>query len=421
MSLGARDPLQIEAAARRVLMDARNAPNPLDEAARSAVSLTDVLETFKKWLYLPDPGVVTLTLAAVAANRLEGRPVWLLLVGPPSSGKTEILDSLLDLPDMHPASVLTEAALLSGSPSREKTKESTGGLLRKIGAFGCLIMKDFTSILAMHTEQRAAVLAALREIYDGAWTRHVGTDKGQTLSWIGKCAFLGGVTPILDQHHGVIAGMGERFLLSRMPKVDAEKQARRSIQHLGYEREMRRALRECVGRLFERFTPTPLDLDDAEAERLAALATLAAKCRSSVERDARNREIELVPDSELPARLAQALARVGHGMQLIGAPEEEALRLTQKVALDSMPATRMRVLQILLADANARSTPSVATAMNYPTTTIRRTCEDLAAHGILLRTSQGQGKPDLWEVSDAARGLWDRASLPNIPEKSGGA
>jgi hypothetical protein len=378
--------------------------------------LCAALEAFQRWMLMPDTGAVTITLGAVAANHLEGRPVWLLLVGPPSSGKTEILDSLLGLPDMHPASVLTEAALLSGSPSREKTKDSTGGLLRKIDAFGYLIMKDFTSILAMHTEQRAAVLAALREIYDGAWTRHVGTDKGKTLSWTGKCAFLGGVTPVLDQHHGVIAGMGERFLLSRMPTLDAEKQARRSLRHLGQEREMRRVLRESVGRLFDRFTPTPLDLDDAEAERLAALATLAAKCRSSVERDSRTREIELVPDAELPARLAQTLARLSHGMQLIGAPEEEAWRLTQKVALDSMPATRMRVLQILLADANARSTPSVATAMNYPTTTIRRTCEDLAAHGILSQTSHG-----LWEVSDTAHGLWDRASLPNVLEKSGGA
>jgi hypothetical protein len=45
----------------------------------------------------------------------------------------------------------------------------------------------------MSRELRASLLAALREIYDGAWTRHLGTDGGRKISWSGKLAFLGGV------------------------------------------------------------------------------------------------------------------------------------------------------------------------------------------------------------------------------------
>jgi len=34
--------------------------------------------------------------------------------------------------------------------------------------------------------QKAEVLAALRELFDGAWTRHLGADGGKPLSWNGK-------------------------------------------------------------------------------------------------------------------------------------------------------------------------------------------------------------------------------------------
>ena len=115
------------------------------------------------------------------------------------------------------AATLTEPALLSGTPKKDTSRSAKGGLLREIGEFGILLAKDFTSILSMHRESRAAVLAALREVYDGSWTRHLGTDGGKTLTWSGKVAVLAGVTPTIDSHHAVMASMGERFVLYRLP------------------------------------------------------------------------------------------------------------------------------------------------------------------------------------------------------------
>jgi hypothetical protein len=122
-------------------------------------ALTDALKVFGHWLYLADAAPVLVTAAAVVANLAEGDPVWLLLVGPPSGGKTEILSSLIRLPYIVPAATLTEAALLSGTPKREKTAGATGGLLRRVGDFGILLAKDFTSVLA----QNRASFAGMRE------------------------------------------------------------------------------------------------------------------------------------------------------------------------------------------------------------------------------------------------------------------
>jgi len=63
----------------------------------------------------------------------------------------------------------------------KRTPEATGGLLRKLGDHGLLVIKDFTSILSMNRDMRAEVLGAVREVHDGRWSRNVGTDGGQTL------------------------------------------------------------------------------------------------------------------------------------------------------------------------------------------------------------------------------------------------
>jgi len=165
------------------------------------------VSVFQSWLHLPDPAPLLAAVGAVAANRLEADPVWLVLVGPPGGGKSEVLGALNGLADVYPTATLTEAALLSGTPKKERDNGAKGGLLREIGDFGIVLCKDFGSVLNMNRDTRAAVLAALREVYDGSWTRHVGTDGGLTLHWRGKVGLVAGCTPTIDRHHAVMSAM----------------------------------------------------------------------------------------------------------------------------------------------------------------------------------------------------------------------
>src|SRR5262249_42729990 len=121
-------------------------------------ALDDLLTVFKYWLYMMDTGALEIVLATYAANRLPGDPVWLMLVGPPSSGKGEILNALSPLPAIFHAATISEAALLSGTSKKSRTKGSKGGLLKEIGKFGILVLKDFTSVLSMNRDSRATLL-----------------------------------------------------------------------------------------------------------------------------------------------------------------------------------------------------------------------------------------------------------------------
>jgi hypothetical protein len=376
----------------------------------------DVVAIFGRWLYLPDPRPLLAVLGTVAANRLPGDPVWLLLVGPPGGGKSELLQSVGRLPDVHAAATLTEPALLSGTTKRDRDAQAKGGLLRSIGDFGILLCKDFGSVLSMHRDGRAQVLAALREVYDGSWTRHLGVDGGKTLEWKGKVGLIAGCTPTIDRHHAVMGAMGERFVLMRLPKVESSEQARRALDHAGREAEMRAALMSAVESLFasELLEPRPLDHD--ERERLILLTDLVVRCRSAVERDSYSREIELIPDPEAPTRLVIVLERLLAGLDAIGVTRDDAWSIVTKVGLDSMPALRRLALNVLYEADEEITSSQVADATDHPKRTSERALEDLTAHGIVQRHGRGQGIAATWELSTWARTRY--ATALTSPETS---
>jgi hypothetical protein len=380
--------------------------------------LSDVLETFRRWMYLPDPAALYAALATVAANRFEDEsPLWLALVGPPGGGKSEILMSLYGLSDVRPTATLTEPALLSGTAKKERADGASGGILREIGSDkpGIIVCKDFGSVLSMHPEQRRLVLAALREIYDGSWHRDLGVDGHRRLSWTGKVGMVVGVTPVIDRHHGVMSAMGERLVLLRLPKVDPIKQGSKAWEQAGSQGKMHAELRDVVTAFFKRRAKVPEPTTPEQGLELVYLSVLVTKCRSSVERDSYTREIELIPESEAPTRLTGQLDRLFCGLRAIGVPSEEAWAITVKAALDSMPVLRRIVIEALLdvpepLMGEAETTlADVAEAVQHPSRTTERALQDLAGHGVVIRHGKGKGIPATFEldpwVAERFRGL----------------
>jgi hypothetical protein len=232
-------------------------------APASSCEIEETLAVFQRWLLLQDTTPIYAVLGTVAANLLPGDPVWLGLIAPPSSAKTEILNSVSSLPYVVQAATLTPAGLLSGTPKKQQHASAKGGLLRQIGAFGIICLKDFGSILSMRPDAKAEALAALREIFDGAWTRVLGTEGGRVLEWKGKVGLVFGATGVMDAHHSVISGMGDRFLLNRL--IPDRGQFKRALSHTGAAtKQMRQELAEAVARLFAGPRQEPRPLDDAE-------------------------------------------------------------------------------------------------------------------------------------------------------------
>ena len=108
------------------------------------LQLKDLEEVFRKHLLLKDTMVIEVILATVFANKLEGDPLWLLIIAPPSSAKTEIITSLSGIPNVFPLSSLTAHTLVSGMIS--DTKEDKSLILQLNSKI--LAIKDFTSVIS---------------------------------------------------------------------------------------------------------------------------------------------------------------------------------------------------------------------------------------------------------------------------------
>src|SRR5262249_24805168 len=181
-----------------------------------ASAIEDTLKIFREWLLLDNDIPVLPMLGTVAAKMLSGDAIWLGIIAPPSSAKTEMLITVANIPNTEMVGTLSVAGLLSGTPRRQRAAGARGGLLQKIGTFGFLVLKDFGSILSLRPDTKNELLGALREIYDGKWTRVIGADGGKVLSWSGKIGLLFGCTRVYDSYYGVISELGDRFLLCRL-------------------------------------------------------------------------------------------------------------------------------------------------------------------------------------------------------------
>lgn len=293
-------------------------------------------------------------IACVAVERFNdgSDPCWLLIVGGSGNAKTETLVPAEGAKAIVTSDITGPAALLSGTPEKERSKDATGGLLRELGPRGTLVIKDFTTILSMSRDKRAEVLAALREIFDGHWSRRLGADGGGSLEWEGRIVIVGAVTSLWDEAHEVIAACGDRFVCLRPNSTTAAARlaiGMSALSNLGSERRMRSELKAAFGAAVDAAdVADPYEPTDDERSRLLQVANLVTAARTAVVRDP-NGEVAYAHDSEAPTRFAKQLLQVMRGAVAVGMSRQEALRLAVRCGRDSMPPRRLKIIDHLSA------------------------------------------------------------------------
>ncbi len=360
-------------------------PAVAEPARPATVTLPDAHNVFKRWLgddY--DVAALDAVLAAAAVERLDGDPLWLLLISGSGNAKTETVGAFGDVATIT-STVTSVGALLSASSQKEQAADATGGLLRQLGERGVLVIKDVTSILSMNRELRGEVLAALREVYDGEWHRNVGTDGGRTLSWRGRLAVIGAVTTAWDKAHAVIASMGDRFVLVRMDSASADNRrsaGRQALRNTGRETQMRAELAAAAAGVLAGMDLAAVELTDDENDVLFDAANVVTLCRTAVETDYRGDVID-AHAPEMPTRFAKQLAQIVRGAVALGAPRDYALALAIRCARDSMPPLRLAILDDVAAHPES-STSDVRKRLELPRMTVDRQLQALHILGVLV-------------------------------------
>jgi hypothetical protein len=395
----------------------RTQPTVVDDPA-SAVTLDQCHAVFRRWLGKEyDLDVLDAVLCALAAERLDGDPLWLLVISGPGAAKTETVQACAGADAIVESTITGEAALLSGTPKKERAKDATGGLLRRIGDAGVLVVKDVTSIISMSRDRRAEVLAAMREIHDGYWSRSIGADGGRTLTWTGRVAVIGAVTTAWDTAHAVISTMGDRFVNIRLDSTTGRQAAyRRTVANTGDEVTMRAELAAAVGGVLAGIDASAdLTLTDDEVERLLPAADVVTLARTGLEYDYKG-DVTDAHAPEMPTRFARQLQQVIRGGVALGMDRGNALRLAIRCARDTMPPVRLAIIDDLAEHPHA--TPAeIRRRVDLPRRTIDRQCQALHMLGVLAcdEVEYGEQGRSRWHYS-LANGI-DPVAL-QVPESA---
>jgi hypothetical protein len=371
----------------------------------SADRLAEVHDSYRRW-FGPDYDMDALdaVLSARASEKLGGDPPWLLMVGGSGAAKTETIMPLAGTGAVVVSALSGEAALLSGTARKERAANASGGLLRRTGKSGVLVIKDFTTILSMNRDTRAAILAALREIHDGEWSREVGSDGGQVLRWRGRLVLIGAVTTAWDSAYGVISAMGDRFILVRLDsKITSHRRAagRQAMANVDHEGEMRAELSAAVGALMDAADTDVPALDAADVTALLGLADIVTRARTPVERDYRGDPV-YAHEPEMPTRFAKELVQIQRGAMALGMTGARPRELAVRCARDSMLPLRRRCLGAV-AKLKDAFTADVVRVLQVPRVTAERTLQELHLLGFLTVADvpYGTGERHRWCYSIA--------------------
>jgi hypothetical protein len=370
------------------------------EVAQWTVTRDDVLEAFTSTLWLPDTGIVDITLGTVAGNRMAGTPIWTLLVGAPSSGKTIMLDAIRGLRETYEVDTFTEAGLLSGA------SDGTPGVLPTMGAYGMLVFPDLTVLISKHSADKSGPMGVLRRVYDGHLVRRLGNGR-KPIEWEGKAGCLGAVTE--GVYLAELGVMGERFLYYRLPHSDEEDRnriGREVLKNLGNEPEQRALRLRIVADFFSGLVlpEKPRPFNEEEQSRLVTLADLGARCRSPVVRDRyKGDNVELVPEAESPGRLAGALSQLAAGMRAMGTPDEELWRLIREAALGGIHPIRRNIIDYLAGQERPHAAETIAARCRVKESTLRRYLEDLEALEVVDRLG---ARPACWQLAPSTTCKW---------------
>lgn len=309
-------------------------------ADRQSVAWDKLFSTASYWFHNPDPIGIRATLAVPAALHLSQACTWLMIIGPSSSGKTELH---FPLARAYPTVIETADVNVPGLLSLGRGHKGEG-VLKRVGIKGLWLIKDFSSIISMREEKRNELLAAMRQIFDGSWSRDTGRGREP---WTGVVNIVAAATPAIERAYKVNQELGSRFIHIRLPRPSGDGVRDKATRQAGKKRKMEAELKSVAQELLAGISRP--EVNEEWRARIYDAAEMIAHGRTPVIRD-HSRTIVDVGDTEGAPRVYQELLALILGDAALDGQEQvgaSQLPLLRRLTFNTMPAARGLILQTL--------------------------------------------------------------------------
>jgi len=366
-----------------------------------AKTIEELIEKYKSVYYLEETSVIPLVCATILSNRMPGDPLWIMLVGGSSSGKSEVLNCVMGIPFVFQVSTLTPNTLLSGA----SVKGKEASLLLRMPRSAVICMKDFTTILSMTKEDQQSIMSQFREVYDGLFSKSTG--RGEDIVWKGKINLIAGVTEKIHVMESQFSGMGQRTLNFSLPEQDRIKTTHRASKIASSIKDHRDMLKlefkEYIDLMLPVMGTLKCEVPEDISYNIVLVSSFATLARSPVEKTWKG-DVGLVLSPEMTMRMSNQLhllAKVFMSMN-DGTLPKDYEKILYKIAMDSIPKGRRMALKEL-AHYNNVTTKGMATKLGYPTASAKPWLEEINALKICDRDTGGGSKGDKWTLKPQFR------------------
>lgn len=353
----------------------------------------DLAIHLNKWFYKPDLDALRIALSVQLSHFwLSDKPVWLSILGPPGCGKTEILIRAIEYcRDTYSISSLTSKSFLSGYG------EDIGilsKLLPKPNGSGILSFPDLsTTLLTESPDERVRIMGIMRRVFDGKYDKEVG-NRGKKLTWEGKVTCIAACTPDIEDYWALHRDFGERWLnmhirLNLDSMDDMIKYSEKASSQVGNEETIQKKFKTLIkgivskGLLYPEAPITP-----ELSKKTDALAVLLELLRTNVKREFMGNRLAVTGrgNMQLPTRTAKNLVSIARGaasLRCSNSIDDCDYLLARRVALDSIPSKRYKIIQLLLdLFPDWPTHRELSMAVGFPRASFDRILEDLRVLGV---------------------------------------
>lgn len=388
------------------------------DAQDFAVSSQDELEanlnklhrTFQKWLAIDeDLEALDVILAASLDRKIKGDPLWLFVVAVSGATKTEILRSIYNQKGMYLLSSLTSHTIVSGrvNPNSDMVK----GLHGKMNG-NVIVIPEFTQTLTKNREERDAIMGQLRDLYDGYCRFGFGTID-EPIEVKLNIGLIAACTPAIDLYTTTHIILGERFLKVRL-KFDRAKALKRAGENTNDLEAMRQELSEAVRIFLDQLEVREIIPDEETLRKLGIYAEIVAHLRTVTSANPEYDSSEYMPSSEFGTRVHQQFIKLAKSLAVIRGHDritEYDLATTLRVAFDTVPPTRLRIVMKLAEVDGFMSVVEIARATNMTRKKVETTLDHLAViHTVEESDEANQYNETRYRLSDNIRTYFKQLS-----------
>lgn len=340
----------------------------VDVRYHDGVSLEMVHQTYQKYYHVEDTKRIDVVLAFALSSKLDGIPLWLILVGPSGDMKSVQLNSLKDFNSFFLHN-LTSKTIVNGYRDKSKYPDLAPELDGKV-----VVIPDMAQILKLPPNEKGELWGQLRDLYDGLAGKMSGQGSRASYSDL-KVTLIAGSTPAIDGQILVHQDLGTRELVFRTRgSQKKQKVMKQCFENEEFERKISDEIKGITNKFLQDTEIKRDYIHPTVLEKVMEIATYITYMRASAEFDQYTNELRNDIYPEEPTRISKQLKRLFVCLTSLSKdyPDKRAIEILWHIAKSSAFPIRIKIFDMLLKAKPEISTSEVSNSLLIGKSTAKR-------------------------------------------------